>query len=219
MVQWPPGGLSVHFPPVESGRMPHRAGAAGAPGRCARRRGSFRSSRSIVTVSPFLYGTYNPSVKPFGFASSPYTGEPSPAGDGGSFLREASPAGDGDERPCAAPLPQQGCQQPDAAGEGCAQRKAKPVPQIGPQPAPDAGRHSAAPGRQPVRQRQQLLRRMERRAGTFLRKQKNGLFKGAALRRAHHNSLTGDPLYQNDRLLFSFLSMPRRRENYTGSAD
>ncbi len=31
---------------------------------------------------PFLHAAYNPSVKPFGFASSPYTGEPSPAGDG-----------------------------------------------------------------------------------------------------------------------------------------
>ena len=33
--------------------------------------------------SPLLHDTYNPSVKPFGFASSPYTGEPSPAGDEG----------------------------------------------------------------------------------------------------------------------------------------
>ena len=31
LVQRPPGGLSVHFPPVESGRMPHRASAVGAP--------------------------------------------------------------------------------------------------------------------------------------------------------------------------------------------
>ena len=30
LVQGPPGGLSVHFPPVESGRMPHRASAAGS---------------------------------------------------------------------------------------------------------------------------------------------------------------------------------------------
>ena len=52
MVQGPPGGLSVHFPPVESGRFLR-----------ARRRGSFRASRSIITGSPFLHATYNPSVR------------------------------------------------------------------------------------------------------------------------------------------------------------
>ena len=30
-VKRPPGGLSVHFPPVESGRMPRKTGFAGAP--------------------------------------------------------------------------------------------------------------------------------------------------------------------------------------------
>ena len=41
---------------------------------------------------PFLHAAYNPSVKPFGFASSPYSGEPSPAGDGVS-LRGSQGAG------------------------------------------------------------------------------------------------------------------------------
>ena len=31
LVKRPPGGLSVHFPPVESGRMPRKTGFAGAP--------------------------------------------------------------------------------------------------------------------------------------------------------------------------------------------
>ena len=31
LVQGPPGGLSVHFPPVESGRFPRKTGFAGAP--------------------------------------------------------------------------------------------------------------------------------------------------------------------------------------------
>ena len=31
LVQRPPGGLSVHFPPVESGRFPRKTGFAGAP--------------------------------------------------------------------------------------------------------------------------------------------------------------------------------------------
>ena len=38
----------------------------------ARRRGSFRASRSIITGSPFLSDTYNPSVSAYGPASSPF---------------------------------------------------------------------------------------------------------------------------------------------------
>ena len=76
-----PGPLDrLWSPAFADSRRPTPHSRRGLLGRCARRRGSFRSSRSIITVSPFLYAAYNPSVKPFGFASSPYTGEPSPAG-------------------------------------------------------------------------------------------------------------------------------------------
>ena len=49
---------------------------------------------------PFLHAAYNPSVKPFGFASSPYTGEPRglgyPLTQGSQALR-----GDGSQLPSA----------------------------------------------------------------------------------------------------------------------